>query len=63
MSAWTATVDQVQAELCSRERAITDNEMTTSEMLLEALQQRASLYTQYADTTLLSAGINGLSTD
>ena len=62
LSAWTATADQVRKELRSREPAMTDNEMTTSEMLLEALQQRASLYTQCADTTVITAHIDELST-
>ena len=61
-SAWTATTDQVRTELRSREPAMTDNEMITSEMLLEALQQRASLYTQCADTTVITARIDELST-
>ena len=32
---------------------MTDDETTTAEMLLEALQQRASLNTQCADTTVI----------
>ena len=62
LSAWTATADQVRAELRSRESAMTDAEKTTAEMLLEALQQRASLYTQCADTTVITARIDLLST-
>jgi hypothetical protein len=41
---------------------MTDNETTTAEMLLEALQQRASLYNQCADTTVITARIDLLST-
>ena len=62
LSAWTATGDQVRAELRSREPAMTDDEMTTAEMLLEALQQRAYLHTQCADTTVITARIDRLST-
>ena len=62
LSAWTATADQVRAELRSREPEMTDDETTTAEMLLEALQQRASLHTQCADTTVISARIDMLST-
>ena len=62
LSAWTATADQVRAELRSREPDMTDDETTTAEMLLEALQQRASLHTQCADTTVISARIDMLST-
>ena len=62
LPAWTATAEQVRAELRSREPAKTDAEMTTAEMLLEALQQRASLYTQCADTTVITARIDQLST-
>ena len=62
LSAWTATADQVRAELRSREPEMTDDETTTAEMLLEALQQRASLYNQCADTTVITARINLLST-
>ena len=38
LSAWTATADQVCAELRSREPEMTADETTTAEMLLEALQ-------------------------
>ena len=62
LSAWTATADQVRTELRSREPEMTDDEMNTSEMLLEALQQRASLYTQCSDTTVITARIDRLST-
>ena len=62
LSAWTATADQVRAELRSREPEMTGDETTTAEMLLEALQQRASLYNQCADTTVITARINLLST-
>ena len=62
LSAWTATADQVRGELRSREPEMTDDETTTAEMLLEALQQRASLHTQCADTTVISARIDRLST-
>ena len=62
LSAWTATADQVRNELRSREPAMTEDETTTAEMLLEALQQRASLYTQCADTTVITARINQMST-
>ena len=62
LSAWTATGDQVRAELRSREPAMTDDEMATAEMLLEALQQRAYLHTQCADTTVITAQIHLLST-
>ena len=62
LSAWTATADQVRAALRSREAAMTDDEQTTAEMLLEALQQRASLYNQCADTTVISARIDRMST-
>ena len=62
LSAWTATADQGRNELRSREPAMTEDETTTAEMLLEALQQRASLYTQCADTTVITARINQMST-
>ena len=62
LSAWTATADQVRTELRSREPEMTDDEMNTSEMLLEALQQRASLYTRCSDTTVITARIDRLST-
>ena len=62
LSAWTATADQVRSELRSREPAMSDDETTTAEMMLEALQQRASLYTQCADTTVITARINRMST-
>ena len=59
-TAWTATSDQVR--LRSREHARTDDEMTTSKMLLEVLKQRASLYTQCADTTVIAEHNDQLST-
>ena len=62
LSAWTATADQVQTELRSREPAMSDDETMTAEMMLEALQQRASLHTQCAETTVISARIDMLST-
>ena len=37
---------------------MTDAETTTAKMLLAALQQLASLHTQYADTTVITALIN-----
>ena len=57
-----SAADQVWTELRSMEPAMTDDKMTTSEMLLEVLQQRASLYTQCADTTLITSCIDQLST-
>ena len=62
LSAWTATADQVRAELRSREASMSDAEITTAEMLLEGLQQRASLYTQCSDTTVKTAQIDQVST-
>ena len=41
---------------------MTDAETTTVEILMEALQHRASLHTQCADTTVMSAQIDLLST-
>ena len=46
LSAGTATADQVWAKLWSWEPKMTDDETTTAEILLEALQQQASLHTQ-----------------
>ena len=48
--------------LRSRVPKMTDNETTTAEMLLEALQPRASLNTQCADNTVISVRIDLLST-
>ena len=63
LSAWTATADQVRNKLRSREPAMTADETTTAEMLLEALQQRASLHTQCDDTTVITERIDRMSTD
>ena len=41
---------------------MTDAETTTAEILMEALQHRASLHTQCADTTVMSVQIDLLST-
>ena len=41
---------------------MTEDETTTAEMLLEALQQRAFLYTQCAHTTVITAQIDQMST-
>ena len=60
--AWTAIADQVRDELQSQEPEMTDDETTTAEMLLEALKQRASLHTQCADTSVMSARIDLLRT-
>ena len=63
LRAWTATEDQVPTKLRSREPDMSDDKTTTAEMMLEALQQRAFLYTQCADTTLITALIDRMSTD
>ena len=52
LSARIATEHQVRTELRSQEPAMSDDETTTAEIMLEALQQRAFLYTQCADTTV-----------
>ena len=41
------------ANLGVREATMTDAEMMTADMLLEALQQQATLHTQCADTAVL----------
>ena len=41
---------------------MSDDETMTAEMMLEALQQRAFLYTQCADTTVITARIDRMST-
>ena len=63
LSAWTATADQVPTEMRSREPAMSDDEITTAEMMLEALQQPVFLYTQCADTTVITARIDRMSND
>ena len=62
LSAWTATAEQIQAKLQRREVAMTPEELSTAEYLLELLQTRAEMSLQCDDTTSITAHINFLVT-
>ena len=62
LSAWTATAEQIRAELQRREVAMALEELKTAEYLLELLQIRAEMSLQCDDITSLTAHINFLVT-
>ena len=62
LSAWTATAPEIRAELQRREVAMTPEELSTAEYLLELLQTRAAMSLQCDDTTSITAHINFLVT-
>ena len=62
LSAWTATAPEIRAELQRREVAMTPEELSTAEYLLELLQTRAEMSLQCDDTTSITAHINFLVT-
>ena len=62
LSAWTATAAEVRSELQRREEAMTPEQLSTADYLLELLQTRAELSLQCEDTTGISAHIDFLVT-
>ena len=62
LSAWTATAAEVRSELQRREEAMTPEQLSTADYLLELLQTRAELSLQCEDITGISAHIDFLVT-